>query len=169
MEDLVMDKIGIIGAGNMGSGIVQKTAQEGLSVVMLDLKPEFVEKGLKNIRTTLEEAVERKLLRPEQIDHILARIKGTTDLADTKDCDLIIEAVMNSVNLKRSLPPTPLLFLWKKWLRLQVEPTVLWGFIFSTTRQKTDCWRSFRDPSPLLKPLLPAGSLLSSPEKRTFW
>lgn len=98
-----MDKIGIIGAGNMGSGIVQKTAQEGLSVVMLDLKPEFVEKGLKNIRTTLAEAVERKLLRPEQIDHILARIKGTTDLADTKDCDLIIEAVFEDMDVKKDL------------------------------------------------------------------
>jgi enoyl-CoA hydratase/3-hydroxyacyl-CoA dehydrogenase len=103
MEDLGMDKIGIIGAGNMGSGIVQKTAQEGLSVVMLDLKPEFVEKGLKNIRTTLEEAVERMLLRPEQIDHILARIKGTTDLADTKDCDLIIEAVFEDMDVKKDL------------------------------------------------------------------
>ena len=98
-----MDKIGIIGAGNMGSGIVQKTAQEGLSVVMLDLNPEFVEKGFNNIRTTLEEAVERKLLRPDQIDPILARIKGTTDLADTKDCDLIIEAVFEDMDVKKDL------------------------------------------------------------------
>ncbi|MGD9040081.1 MAG: 3-hydroxyacyl-CoA dehydrogenase NAD-binding domain-containing protein, partial [Desulfobacteraceae bacterium] len=81
-----MNKIGIIGAGNMGSGIAQKTAQEGLSVVIMDLKPDFVEKGLKSIRTMLQEAVERKLMRPEQIDPILSRIKGTTDLAHVKDC-----------------------------------------------------------------------------------
>lgn len=98
-----MNKIGIIGAGNMGSGIAQKTAQEGLSVVMVDLKPEFVEKGLKSIRTLLEEAVERKLLRSEQIDHVLARIKGTTDLAHTKDCDLIIEAVFEDMDVKKDL------------------------------------------------------------------
>jgi enoyl-CoA hydratase/3-hydroxyacyl-CoA dehydrogenase len=103
MEDLGMNKIGIIGAGNMGSGIVQKTAQEGLSVVMVDVKPEFVERGFKNIRTTLEEAVERKLLGPEQIEDILARIKGTTDLAHTEDCDLIIEAVFEDLDVKKDL------------------------------------------------------------------
>ena len=98
-----MKKIGIIGAGNMGSGIAQKTAQEGLSVVMVDVKPEFVEKGMKSIHTMLEEAVERKLLRPQQIDDILARIKGTTDLADAKDCDLVIEAVFEDMDVKKDL------------------------------------------------------------------
>ncbi len=98
-----MKKIGIIGAGNMGSGIVQKTAQEGLSVVMVDIKPEFVENGLNNIRATLKEAVERKILRPEQVDDIMARIQGTTDLADTKDCDLVIEAVFEDMEVKKDL------------------------------------------------------------------
>jgi enoyl-CoA hydratase/3-hydroxyacyl-CoA dehydrogenase len=98
-----MNKVGIIGAGNMGSGIVQKTAQEGLSVVMLDIKPEFVEKGLDNIRTTLKEAVERKILKPEQADDVMSRIQGTTDLAATKDCDLVIEAVFEDMEVKKDL------------------------------------------------------------------
>ena len=98
-----MKKIGIIGAGNMGSGIVQKTAQEGLSVVMMDTKQEFVDKGFDNIRTTLKEAVERKLFRPEQVDDILARIQGTTVLTDTKDCDLVIEAVFEDMDVKKDL------------------------------------------------------------------
>jgi enoyl-CoA hydratase/3-hydroxyacyl-CoA dehydrogenase len=70
---------------------------------MLDVKPEFVEKGLKGIRTMLEEAVERKLLRPEQIGDVLARINGTTDIAHTKDCDLIIEAVFEDMDIKKDL------------------------------------------------------------------
>ncbi|UCF85332.1 MAG: enoyl-CoA hydratase/isomerase family protein [Desulfobacteraceae bacterium] len=98
-----MKKIGIIGAGNMGSGIVQKAAQEGLSVVMVDVKPEFVDKGLSNIQTTLKEAVERKLFKPEQVDDILARIQGTTDLDATKDCDLVIEAVFEDMGIKKDL------------------------------------------------------------------
>ena len=98
-----MKRIGVIGAGNMGSGIVQKTAQEGLSVVMVDVKPEFVENGLNNIRKTLEEAVERKILRPEQVDDIMGRIQGTTDMAGTKDCDLVIEAVFEDMGVKREL------------------------------------------------------------------
>ena len=98
-----MKRIGVISAGNMGSGIVQKTAQEGLSVVMVDVKPEFVENGLNNIRKTLEEAVERKILRPEQVDDIMGRIQGTTDMAGTKDCDLVIEAVFEDMGVKREL------------------------------------------------------------------
>jgi enoyl-CoA hydratase/3-hydroxyacyl-CoA dehydrogenase len=98
-----MKKIGVIGAGNMGSGIVQKTAQEGLSVVMVDVKPEFVEKGLNNIRNTLNEAVERKILRPEQVDDIMGRIQGTTDMAATKECDLVIEAVFEDMGVKKEL------------------------------------------------------------------
>ena len=103
MEELRMKKIGIIGAGNMGSGIVQKTAQEGLSVVMMDIKPEFVDKGLNNIQTTLKEAVERKLFKPDQVTDILSRIQGTTDLTDTKDCDLVIEAVFEDMAVKKDL------------------------------------------------------------------
>ncbi|MGB4289765.1 MAG: 3-hydroxyacyl-CoA dehydrogenase NAD-binding domain-containing protein, partial [Dethiobacteria bacterium] len=54
-------KIGIVGAGNMGSGIAQKMAQEGLRVVMVDLNEESLERGFNNIRQTLKEAVERKI------------------------------------------------------------------------------------------------------------
>ena len=93
----------MIGAGNMGGGIAQKTAQEGLSVIIVDIEPEFVEKGINNIRTTLKEAVERKLFRPEQVDDILTRIHGTTDLTGTKDCDIVIEAVFEDLEVKKEL------------------------------------------------------------------
>lgn len=96
-------KIGIIGAGNMGNGLAQKTAQEGLSVVMVDTSEEFVQRGLKNIRSTLNEAVERKILRPENVDVIMGRIKGTTDMAEVADCDLVIEAVFEDLKVKKEL------------------------------------------------------------------
>lgn len=98
-----MNKIGIIGAGNMGSGIAQKTAQEGFSVVMVDIKPEFVENGFNIIKETLQEAVERKIMKPEEVNEILGHIHGTTDLADVKDCDLIIEAVFEDMAVKKDL------------------------------------------------------------------
>ena len=98
-----MKKVGIIGAGNMGSGIVQKTAQEGLSVVMLDVKEEFVQRGIDNIRSTLEEAVNRNILKPEQVEDIMGRIHGTIDIADVKDCDLVIEAVFEDMKVKQDL------------------------------------------------------------------
>ncbi|MBN2126306.1 MAG: enoyl-CoA hydratase/isomerase family protein [Deltaproteobacteria bacterium] len=98
-----MKKIAIIGAGNMGSGIVQKTAQEGLSVVMVDIKPEFVERGINNIKGTLQEAVDRKILKQEKVEEIMGRIEGTTDLSRTRDCDLVIEAVFEDMKVKKDL------------------------------------------------------------------
>ncbi len=98
-----MKKIGIIGSGNMGSGIAQKTAQEGLSVVMMDIKPEFVEKGLNAIRETLKEAVERRIVKPEKAEEIMGRIRGTTDLSEVRDCDLVIEAVFEDMAVKKEL------------------------------------------------------------------
>lgn len=98
-----MNKIGIVGAGSMGSGIVQKTAQEGLQVVMVDLKEEFVEKGMHTIRTTLQEAVERRILGPEQVETIMGRIRGSTNMDDLADCDLVIEAVFEDLKVKKNL------------------------------------------------------------------
>lgn len=98
-----MNKIGIIGAGNMGGGIAQKTAQEGLSVVLVDIKPEFVERGLHIIKSTLHDAVERKIMKPDEVDRVLGRIHGTTDMSEVKDCDLIIEAVFEDLNVKKDL------------------------------------------------------------------
>jgi enoyl-CoA hydratase / 3-hydroxyacyl-CoA dehydrogenase len=98
-----MKKIGIVGAGMMGSGIAQKTAQEGLEVVLVDVKPEFVERGLNGIKKTLQEAVDRKILTAEKVTEIMGRIHGTTDMAACKDCDIVIEAVFEDMNVKHDV------------------------------------------------------------------
>ena len=96
-------KVGIVGAGNMGSGIAQKMAQEKLNVVMVDTKEEFVERGMNTIRQTLQEAVERKIFTPEQVDEIVGRVKGTTDLNELKDADMVVEAIFEDVQVKGEL------------------------------------------------------------------
>lgn len=96
-------KIGIVGAGNMGSGIAQKFAQEGINVVLVDVEEDFVKRGLANIRRLLDEGVERRLFQPEDVELILARICGTTDLAALADADLVIEAVYEDRDVKRRL------------------------------------------------------------------
>ena len=98
-----INKIGIIGAGNMGSGIAQKIAQEGISVVMIDTQPEFVERGVGIIKSTLQEGVERKIIKPGQVDQILSRIEATTDLKAVSDADLVIEAVFEDKQVKSDL------------------------------------------------------------------
>ncbi len=97
------NKIGVIGAGNMGSGIAQKLAQEGLNVVMIDIKDEFVARGLSTIKNLLQEAVERKIFKPDQVDQILSRIEGTTDFNAVADADVVIEAVFEDKAVKSDL------------------------------------------------------------------
>jgi enoyl-CoA hydratase/3-hydroxyacyl-CoA dehydrogenase len=96
-------KIGVIGGGNMGSGIAQKIAQEGIAVVMVDLKEEFVQRGLGTIRRLLQEGVERKIFKPEQVDQILSRVTGTTDFKAVADADIVIEAVFEDKQVKADL------------------------------------------------------------------
>ncbi len=100
---MALKKVGVVGAGNMGSGIAQKAAQEGLNVVLVDIKQEFVERGLSTIKKTLEEGVERKIFRPEQASQILGRIHGTANLEDLAGCELVIEAVFEDMEVKKDL------------------------------------------------------------------
>lgn len=98
-----ISKIGVVGAGNMGSGIAQKIAQEGINVVMLDVKEEFVSRGLANISKILEEGIERKIFSPAKVQEIKSRITGTTDLNAMADADIVIEAVFENKNVKSEL------------------------------------------------------------------
>ncbi|HHP7235945.1 MAG TPA: 3-hydroxyacyl-CoA dehydrogenase NAD-binding domain-containing protein [Desulfobacterales bacterium] len=93
-------KVGVIGAGNMGSGIAQKFAQEGIHVVMVDMKDEYVARGLDTIRTMLEEAVQRKIVTNQQSEEILSRVQGATDYGAVADADLVIEAVFEDKQVK---------------------------------------------------------------------
>ena len=93
-------KIGVIGAGNMGSGIAQKIIQEGIPVVMVDVKEEYVQKGLATIRNLLAQAVERKIFTPPQVQEIMARMTATTDMNLVADADLVIEAVFEDKAVK---------------------------------------------------------------------
>jgi len=98
-----IQKVGIIGAGNMGSGIAQKAAQEGLQVVMVDVEDRFIQRGMENIKKTLSEGVERGIFTQEQTEEILSRIRGTTNKEEVKDADLIIEAIFEDIDVKKDL------------------------------------------------------------------
>jgi 3-hydroxyacyl-CoA dehydrogenase len=101
-----INKIGVIGAGNMGSGIAQKIAQEGINVVLVDITDKFVERGLGIIKQLLGEGVKRKIFTPGQIEQILSRITGTTDFKAVADADLDAEIARVTRILKRSSPAT---------------------------------------------------------------
>lgn len=96
-------KIGVIGAGTMGNGIAQVAAQIGCEVVMRDVEERFVQNGLKNIDRFLSKGVEKGKMTEEQKGAVLGRIKGTTSMADLADVDFVIEAVIENMDLKRSV------------------------------------------------------------------
>jgi len=96
-------KIGVVGAGAMGNGIAQVAAQTGYEVVLRDIKDEFVDRGIKNIDRFLSKSVEKGKLEAAQRDAILGRIQGTTDMGALKDVDFVIEAVIEDLDLKKSV------------------------------------------------------------------
>ena len=96
-------KIGIVGAGNMGGGIAQKMAQEGLDVTLVDMNDAQVERGIGIITNMLQQAVERKVITVDKMQETLNSIKGTTSYEDLADMDLIVEAIFEDKKIKGEL------------------------------------------------------------------
>ena len=96
-------KVGVIGCGLMGSGITQVSAQCGYDVVVCEAEQELLDKGLKKIDTFLTKGIERGKVTEEQKKATLDKIKGTVKLKDLKDCDLIIEAIVENIDIKKKV------------------------------------------------------------------
>jgi 3-hydroxybutyryl-CoA dehydrogenase len=96
-------KIGVIGAGQMGHGIALVSAKAGYEVVLNDIKEEFVQGGLGKISKFLSKSVEKGKMEVSEKDAILSRIKGTTDLNEMSDADLVIEAIVENLDIKKQL------------------------------------------------------------------
>ncbi len=94
---------GVVGAGQMGSGIAHVAAAAGLQVIMNDIKQEFVDRGFKTIEGNLGRAVSKGKMTEQEKSEILARIKGSIDLQDFKDADFAVEAVLEDFELKKSV------------------------------------------------------------------
>ena len=94
---------GVVGAGQMGNGIAHVAAAAGLRVIMNDVKQEFVDNGLKTIRKNLDRAVSKGKMSESDKADITGRIKGSTSLADFKEADFVVEAIIENFDLKKSL------------------------------------------------------------------
>lgn len=98
-----MKKIFVLGAGTMGAGIVQTFAAKGYEVIMRDIKDEFVDKGLAGIKKNLERSVSKEKITVAQMEEILSRITGTTDMNLAADCDLVVEAAVENMKIKKQI------------------------------------------------------------------
>ena len=100
---MAIQNIAVLGAGQMGNGITQVAAAAGYNVTMIDIQQEYVDKGLATIERSLGKLVSKERMSQEDADATLARISLSTDRADCADCDLVVEAVPEIVDLKTSI------------------------------------------------------------------
>src|SRR5215212_10844054 len=96
-------KVGVVGLGTMGAGIAQVSVQSGFDTVGREVSPELGERGRATIERYLVRAAEKRRLSPDDRDAALARLTLTTELADLADCDLVVEAVLEELDLKREV------------------------------------------------------------------
>lgn len=97
---MAIQTVGVVGAGAMGSGIIEVVARNGLKVVAREISPEAVEAGKAKVEGSLEKAVSRGKLDDADRSATLANITWTTDLAEFAPCDLVVEAVIENLDLK---------------------------------------------------------------------
>lgn len=100
---MAIQKIGVLGCGLMGSGIAQVCAQAGFATVVREVSAELVDRGMKSIEKNLNRLVEKGTITDAARNEIRGRLKGTTSLEDFKDCDVVIEAIIEQLPAKREI------------------------------------------------------------------
>ncbi|HEX5707757.1 MAG TPA: 3-hydroxybutyryl-CoA dehydrogenase [Pyrinomonadaceae bacterium] len=97
------ETIGVVGAGTLGGGIAQVAARAGHAVVLRDVGEEFLLRGMKAIERSLMRDVEKERLGAQEKTEIVGRIRTTTELSDLSDCDFVVEAITENVEVKSEL------------------------------------------------------------------
>jgi 3-hydroxybutyryl-CoA dehydrogenase len=99
-----MEKIiGVIGAGTMGNGIAQTAAAAGYQVILQDVQENFLQKGLDTIQCNLNRSVEKGKLSREEAEQTLGRVQGTIHIEELAKADIVIEAIIENMEIKKSL------------------------------------------------------------------
>ena len=96
-------KVGVIGAGQMGAGIAQVCAAIGKEVLLCDMKEKFIQKGINTITMNLQKSVDKERINQDKMDSTLANVETTILNEDLHECDIIIEAIIENVDIKKSL------------------------------------------------------------------
>ncbi|MCM2315790.1 MAG: 3-hydroxybutyryl-CoA dehydrogenase [Thermoanaerobaculia bacterium] len=97
-----IQKVGVLGCGLMGSGIAQIAAQAGFQTVVLEVEQKYLDKGFAGIDKSLGKFVEKGKMTAEQKAEVMGRLKPTTSNQDLADCDIVIEAIIENKELKKS-------------------------------------------------------------------
>ena len=98
-----INNVGVIGAGQMGAGIAQVCATIDKKVILCDIKEEFVENGIQSIEKNLNRAVGKERISQDKMDKTLSNISTSINNKELDNCDIIIEAIIEDVNIKKHL------------------------------------------------------------------
>jgi 3-hydroxybutyryl-CoA dehydrogenase len=163
---MAIKKVCVIGSGTMGSGIAQVSAQAGYETTMVDIKQEFVDRGMNIIKTSLAKFVEKQRINQEQMNEALARLRTSIDMKDAaKDADYVVEAVFERVEIKRPIFEQ-LEEICPKETILASNTSALPISLFASATRRPDkvIGAHFMNPVPLMKSMEVVRSLLTSDE-----
>jgi 3-hydroxybutyryl-CoA dehydrogenase len=100
---MAINKITVVGSGTMGSGIAHVFALYGYKVMLIDIKDEFIQRGLNTIKKNLERQLKKETITKEQLDKTVSNIIASINLEDAKDSDLVIEAATENYDIKKDI------------------------------------------------------------------
>jgi len=166
---MTIKKIGIIGAGTMGHGIALVSAKAGYDVLLHDVKDEFVKRGLSSVEKFIDKSVEKGKMTAEDKKHIMGRIHGTTMLEDMSDVDLIIEAILEQVTVKKDVFRRLDGICKKETVFASNTSTIpITDLASATTRPEQFIGMHFMNPVPLMKLVEVIRGLRTSDETTTI-
>ena len=100
---MAINKIMVLGAGTMGMGIAQVFAEAGKTVIVRDIADAFIQRGEGVLKKNLEKKVSKGKITEDQKNEMLSRVSFTLELADAKDCDLVVEAAIEVLDVKKDI------------------------------------------------------------------
>ena len=153
-------KVGVIGLGTMGAGIVEVFARNGIEVVAVEVSDEAVEKGKGVLQHSTDRAVSRGKLSAEDQAALHARVQFTSDMADLKECQLVVEAVPEHLDLKKEIfGRLDTIVSDDAILATNTSSLPVTEIAVATINPKRVVGMHFFNPAPLLEHLVTAGYL----------
>jgi 3-hydroxybutyryl-CoA dehydrogenase len=159
-----IQKVGVLGCGLMGSGIAQVSAAAGYSTVVKEVADEFLNKGLASIDKSLSRLAEKGTITAENRSETLSRLKGTTKFEDLADCDIVIEAITENLQIKRDTYSTiDRIVKPEAIFASNTSSLIITEMMTATRRVDRFIGLHFFNPVPLMKLVEVVGTIMTSP------
>ena len=147
-----IEKIGVLGCGLMGAGIAQVCAQSGLQTIVREIDQKFIDNGFGIIEKGVQKAMEKGKISQQDKDAMWNRLEGTLELEDLKECDLIIEAVIENLELKNEMfTKLDKMCPEKAILASNTSSLTVMAMAASTNRPDRFCGLHFFNPVPVMQ------------------